>query len=73
MNSLVDYNVHFSELLNYFASYLRDMSHTIAYVKSLAYVLINVPHPQSAPTIVTADIASVMAACKKTYDDIKRT
>jgi hypothetical protein len=59
-------------LLNYFASYLRDISTTITQVKTLAYTLINVPQPQSKPSPIRTDIASVMAACKKTYEDIRR-
>lgn len=72
MDSLVDHNAHFQELVNYFASYLRDISATISEVKSLAYMLINVPQPNTKNIQVTSDIASIMMACKKTYDDIKR-
>jgi len=73
MDSLVDHSAHYSELVSYFASYLRDMNAIISQVKSLAYTLINVPQPNVKTQIITNDIASVMSACKRTFDDIKRT
>ena len=48
------------------------MTATISEVKSLAYSLINVPQPNTKMMQITPDISSIMVACKKTYDDIKR-
>lgn len=45
MKSLVDHDAHFTDLLNYFGSYLKDMSITITNLKALAYTLINLPQP----------------------------
>lgn len=73
MDSLVDYSAHYAELVSYFASYLRDMSTAISQVKSLAYSIINIPQPPIKHASIANDIASVMAACKRTHDDIKRT
>lgn len=72
MNSLVDHNAHFDELANYFASYLKDISSIITQVKSHAYSIINVPQPAHKNMVITSDISSIMAACKRTFDDIKR-
>lgn len=72
MNSLVDHNAHFDELANYFSSYLRDISTIVSQLKSYAYSIINVPQPSLKNMPITSDISSIMAACKRTYDDIKR-
>lgn len=73
MDSLVDPNAQYEELILYFASYLREMSAVISQVKSLAYSLINIPQPAAKNPTINNDIASVMSACKKAFDDIKRT
>jgi hypothetical protein len=73
MDSLVDHSAHYNELVSYFASYLRDMSAVISQVKGLAYTLINIPQPAFKNSPIVNDISSVMSACKRTYDDIKRT
>jgi precorrin-6B methylase 1 len=71
MSAETDHSAY-EELLNYFASYLRDIAATISQVKSLAYTLVNVPQPPLKNIQVAPDISSVMNACKRTFDDIKR-
>ena len=51
---------------------MRDISTIITQVKSHAYSIINVPQPAQKIMAISSDISSIMAACKRTYDDIKR-
>lgn len=41
-------------------------------VKRLAYSLINVMQPPSKAIVVSSDINSIINACKRTFDDLKR-
>jgi len=72
MDSLVDHNAQYNDLLNYFSSYLKDMIAMIGQVKALTYCLLNVPPPSNKNIAITPDVYSVMGACKRTHDDIKR-
>jgi hypothetical protein len=49
------------------------MSGMIAQVKAMVYSLINITHPTPRLCQVSPDIHSIMAVCKRTYDDLKRT
>lgn len=73
MATFQEYAGHPEEMLNYFSSYLQDMSGMISQVKAMVYSLINITHPAPRLTQVSPDIHSIMAACKRTYDDLKRT
>jgi hypothetical protein len=48
------------------------MTAMIGQVKALTYCLLNVPPPSNKNIAITPDVYSVMGACKRTHDDIKR-
>lgn len=67
------YPSHPQELLEFFSSYLTDTCNTIANIKNIVYELIEIEPSQLSKKKVTPDIFDVMAHCKKTFDDLKRT
>lgn len=60
-------------LLNFFSSYLKDISVIISEIKHNMYKLINVNPPPSRNISVSNDIRSIMAACNLVFDDAKRS
>jgi len=49
------------------------MSVMINDVKKLAYSVINVQQPTTKVFNISNDIESIVKACKRTFDDLKRT
>ena len=61
------------ELLSYFSSYLKDITRTVVQVKTLVYSLINVAPPTPKHQLdINPDPATIMSACKRSLDDMKR-
>jgi hypothetical protein len=60
------------ELLGFFASYLRDMALSIRTVKNMVYALINVDCAVAPPPSPADDIHSLVTACNRTHEDIRR-
>ena len=73
MTSISFHQTQVTELLHFFSSYLADTMSSICTLKKLVYQLIEVQLPISPPQHVAPDIHQVMATCKKSYDDLKRT
>jgi hypothetical protein len=66
-------NSQAEELLQYFSSYLTDTTAAIADIKNLMYELIDIELPLAKGLTVPSDILSIMGACRRSYDDLRRT
>ena len=59
--------------MQYFSSYLSDTTALISAIKNHVYELIEIDLPMAKGSLVTPDIYDIMAGCKKTYEDLRRT
>jgi hypothetical protein len=58
---------------NQFSSSLQGIALTITQIKSLVYSLIDIGLPLQQPLSIPSDYHSIMVACKRIHDDLKRT
>lgn len=64
---------HLKELLLYFSSFLTDALAAVTDLRVLIYELIQLNPPSSHSSPVLPDMTSIANACRKCYDDLKRS
>lgn len=73
MNTYLPSQPQLGQLLLYFSQYLEEVTRSITQVKSQAYALLQVATPSSQmPAHVMPEPTAIMAACKRSLDDIRR-
>ncbi len=72
MLNILDSQPSAEKLIDYFSSYLSDITLLIMDIKQQVYQIINVSTISQKKAIINNDIPSIMSACKKTFEDLKR-
>ena len=73
MNPDFESDFHAFRILDFFSSFLGDLLHLAAGIKSHVYQLVGLEPPRVLREKVQGNIYSIMEACNQSYEDLRRT